>query len=56
MTVVYDLPIATREQDYLILLDGKTGVTATVTSVPEFVTVTSGPALALTAETMPGVS
>jgi hypothetical protein len=53
MNRVFDLPIGARERAYLIaiLLDGTTGVTATVTSVPEFVAVTGGPILALTAET-----
>ena len=58
MTVVCDLRTAKRERYHLIafLLGGMTGLTATVTSVFEFVAVTGGPALALTVETTWGAS
>ena len=47
-----------EEQSYLIaiLSDGRIGVTATVTSVPKFVTVTGAPTFALPPKTTPGAS
>jgi hypothetical protein len=52
MNIVCVFPIAFRKQYdlFAFLLEGKAGFTATVTSIPEFVTVTGGRAPALTAD------